>query len=144
MGLQIRPAQRADAPRLAALIGQLAASIGESSPLTEEYVQRYLDWPGCDILVAEEGDQVVGLLSYSLHPNLYHAGQVGLIEEFVVDAAVRHRGVGSALMDRLLQQLVAQGCVEVSVSTLLSNLKAISFYRAHGFQDEALLLERHF
>ena len=37
-----------------------------------------------------------------------------------------------------------QGCAEISPSVMASNAEALRFYRRHGFEDEALLLEHHF
>ena len=96
------------------------------------------------ILLAEQHDQVIGLLSYSLRPDLYHAGQVCLIEELVVEAAQRGQGVGSALLTELLSRLSAAGCVEVALAVMSDNAPAIKLYRQHGLTDEALFLEKHF
>jgi len=120
-----------------------SASVGETSPITEGYVREYLAYPGCGILLAEEDGHAVGLLSYSIRPNLYHAANSALIEELVVRESARNRGVGSALMTELLHRLPSMGCAEVSVSTLPDNEGAKRFYRSHGLVDGAVFLEKH-
>lgn len=148
MGMQVsitvRPAQPGDEPAIVALIRELAEADGQSSPITGEYVRTYLAFPGSSVLLAEEGGQAIGLLSYSVRPGLYHAGSSGLIEELVVHGPDRGRGIGRALMSELVQRLAALGCAEVSVSTLPGNEDAKRFYRSHGLVDEAVLLEKHF
>jgi ribosomal protein S18 acetylase RimI-like enzyme len=139
----IREATLADAVAIASLIQDLAQSMGETSPITPAYVNTYLAFPGCRILLAEEDGQIAGLLSYSIRPNLYHNGDAALIEELIVMSAWRDQGVGSALLEALLARLEASGCVEVSVTTLPDNQGAIRFYRAHGLVDEAVYLEKH-
>jgi len=141
--LQIREAGPDDAPAIVALVQELAATGGWHSPVTEEYARSYVAAPSCGVLLAEEAGRVCGLLSYSMRPNLFHAGDTALVEELVVHRPDRGRGVGHALMDAFLQGMRARGCIEVSVSTMPDNERARAFYRAHGFEDEALFLERH-
>jgi ribosomal protein S18 acetylase RimI-like enzyme len=85
---------------------------------------------------------VIGLLSYSVRPDLYHAGDCCLIEELVVRDGRRGQGAGSALIEELLIRV--KDCAEVGLGVMADNESAIRFYRKHGFGDEALLLERHF
>jgi PhnO protein len=140
----IREATLQDAPVVATLVRELAEAVGESSPITETHVREYLAYPGSHVLLAEEEGRVIGLLSYAVRPNLYHAGSVGLIEELVVTASHRGRGVGGALVSEVVGRLAAAGCAEVSVSTMPGNEGARRFYRSHGFLDEYVYLERHF
>lgn len=140
----IREATPGDAAEIAALVRELAEADGESSAVGAAYVETYLDFPGSAALLAEDQGRAIGLLSYCVRPNLYHAGNTCLIEELVVRAGSRGRGVGGALVSALLERLAALGCAEVSVSTMLDNQRAQAFYRKHGFTDEALYLERHF
>jgi ribosomal protein S18 acetylase RimI-like enzyme len=143
LSVRIRDAEPRDAEVVAALIVELAAGSGERSPVTPAYAEAYLASPTSKALVAEAGGQVVGLLTYSVRPDLYHAAPTGLIEELVVTKSMRGRGVGSALVDELFCRLTALGCAEVSVTTLPDNATAIEFYKARGLTDEAVLLEKH-
>ena len=141
--LRIRQAGPGDEPVIVALVRELAATGNWHTPLTEDFARAYLAAPGCGVLLAEKAGRACGLLSYSVRPNLFHAGDTALVEELVVHRADRGGGVGHALMDAFLQAMRARGCVEVSVSTMPDNERARHFYRAHGFDDEALFLERH-
>ncbi len=142
-GIQIREAGPGDEATVTVLIHELAAASGETSPLTEGYARNYLATPGSHVLLAKNAGRIAGLLSYSVRPNLYHAGPSALIEELVVAEVERGQGVGSALLEHLLALLKAAGCTEVSVTTLPENEGAQRFYRAHGLVDEAVFLEKH-
>lgn len=144
MDLSIRTAQSQDDLAIANLIAELAASTGETTPITAGYVRQYLEFPGSSILVAIVDKQVVGLISYSLRPNLFHAGNSCTIEELIVAQPFRSQGIGGALLEELLRQLSGQDCFEVSVTTMPDNHGAITFYRSHGLTDEAIYLEKHF
>jgi len=140
----VREAYPEDAAAVVRLIRELAAADGETTPITEEYAISYLNAPSTGVLLAEVDGEAVGLISYAVHPNLYHAGYCANIEELVVAAGHRGEGVGGVLLDHLLAHLAAMGCVEVSVSTMPDNEGAQRFYRAHGLVDEAIYLEKHF
>jgi ribosomal protein S18 acetylase RimI-like enzyme len=144
MGTLVREAKNSDAAMIVQLIGELAATGGEHSPITEAYVAKYLASPVSRILLAEVQGQIAGLLSYSLRPDLYHAGDSCLVEELIVSEMFRGQGIGSALLMALMTRLEAAGCAEVSVSTMPDNVQAIHFYQKHGLTDEALFLEKHF
>lgn len=154
MAIAVRTATAADAVQVVTLVKELAAGMGEHSPVTEDYAAAYLGFPGSAALIAEEatggpGEQggagrVVGLLSYSVRPGLFHAADSALIEELVVAESHRGRGVGGTLLEALLAHLKARGCAEVSVTAMPDNEGALRFYRSHGLTDEAVYLEKHF
>lgn len=143
MNILIRPALEKDVPAIISLIAELADTIGETSPLTGEYVLSYLAAPGSTVLVAEDEGRALGLLSYSLRPNLYHANNSCLIEELIVTLSAQGQGIGGMLVDALLDRMNTGSCAEISVTTMPDNLGAQKFYRAHGFIDEAIFLEKH-
>ncbi len=144
MAVNVRQATVEDASQVAALIRELASSMGEATPVTGGYVRAYMAFPGSKILLAEEDARAVGLLSYSVRPGLFHGGDSALIEELVVTESHRGKGVGSALLTALLKQLEEEGCAEVSVSTMPDNAGVLRFYKSHGLVDEAVYLEKHF
>jgi GNAT superfamily N-acetyltransferase len=141
--LSLREATSVDAPSIARLIRTLARAMDVVSPVDEAYVREYIASPGSGILVADDGGQVVGLLGYSLRPSLVHAGRSCVIEELVVDQTTQRQGIGARLVEDLLRRAAGWGCVEVSVSTLAGERGAIEFYKARGFSDDAVLLEKH-
>jgi ribosomal protein S18 acetylase RimI-like enzyme len=143
-GIHIREAILEDASIIVALICEHAATSGKQSPITEAYVATYLSSPPSRILLAEAANRVVGLLSYSTRPDLYHAGPSCLLEELIVAEAMRGQGVGSALMAEFFSRLNSLACAEVCVAAMPTNQRAIKFYQAQGLIEEALFLEKHF
>jgi ribosomal protein S18 acetylase RimI-like enzyme len=145
MSILVRQARPGDEHVIVELIRELARTGGDASPITEGYVREYLAFAPCgsNILLAEQESHAVGLLSYSVRPNLYHAANSALVEELVVRESDRSQGVGSALLSELLDRLPSLGCAEVSVSTMPDNQDAMRFYRSHGLVDQAVFLEKH-
>lgn len=143
MPFHTRDATPADAAAIVALVQELAADEGDTSSLDQAYVNRYLAHPGSGLLLAEEQGRAIGLLGYTIRPDLYHAGPGGFIEILIVHGPRRGQGVGHALLSAFMDRAQRLGCIEVSVTTGLENHAAQRLYRAHGLVDEALLLEKH-
>jgi ribosomal protein S18 acetylase RimI-like enzyme len=141
--IEIRPAKLGDASAIVSLIQELAATSGDVSPITISYVEEYLDSLGSYVLLATDSSGISGLLSYSLRPDLYHAGLCCMVEELVVASGNRGQGNGGALLETVLAQAQAEGWAEVSVGVMPDNVRAQAFYRRHGLVEEAILLERH-
>ncbi len=141
--MHVRQAGPGDEAAVAALIQELGRSVDFPSLVTEDLARQYLEFPGCYALLAEEGGRAVGLLVYSIQPDLFHAANGCMIRELVVEEHARDRGIGSALMAEVLRRAEAAGCVEVSVSALADNEGALRFYRSFGLTDEAVFLEKH-
>jgi GNAT superfamily N-acetyltransferase len=162
MDVTIVTATVADADAVVRMIRELAESGGGTARIDAAYVGRYLGFPGRTVLLAvaagtaestegttaagpaESNDECVGLLAYSLDPNLYHAADGCLIEDLYVVPSWRGRGIGRALVACVLAEAERRGCAEVSVSTDRDNRAALSLYRGMGLVEEYVLLEKHF
>ncbi len=94
---------------------------------TEEKAFRWRD----NILVAKDGERVVGFVGYGLAGGTEGAGEVFalyVLEEY------QKRGVGYALMRRALDELA--GCRVVVLWALKENKKALRFYERVGFHPD--------
>ena len=140
----VRDARIDEAAAVADLIRELAEGEAVESGVDAAQVLAYRDHPGSGVLVAELGGRPVGALTYFVRPGLFHGGSWGYVDELIVTASVRGRGIGDALLRAALQRFRAAGCREAAVSTMLDNDAAVALYRKHGFVDESLQLENHF
>ncbi len=101
---------------------------------------RALETPNLSIYVAEVGSEVVGTTSLLVMPHVtYGCRPTAFIEPMVVAQAHRRRGVGRALMERVLVDAREAGVRKVQ---LLSHKRhagdgAHDFYRGLGFAAEA-------
>lgn len=153
MHVQLREATADDGEAIVAMIEQLARDFAVDTELRLEYVGEYLSFPGCHVLLAEDGESIggaaerrplLGLLSFSLRPNLFHAADGGLIEELFVGPEVRGKGVGAQLVQAAIDTMGAAGCAEAGVATGFDNHAARKLYARCGLVEKSLLLERHF
>ncbi|MBN1537828.1 MAG: GNAT family N-acetyltransferase [Anaerolineales bacterium] len=143
MPLKIRDALPTDAAAVTRLMQALAQSEDYPSPITEAYVPHFLSHPGSGALLAEWEDRIVGLLCYTLVPNLFHAGDSCLIQELVVDSEYRGKSIGRSLMYAIIEIAKQHDCKEISISAMPDNFIAINLYKSVGLTEEAVYLETH-
>jgi threonine dehydratase len=94
MGVAIELARQAD-ERLTAAFARLIPQLSSTSAVPDvEALRRIVEFPGNRLLVARDGDEVVGTLTLVLFP--IPTGLRARIEDVVVDEAARGRGVVTA------------------------------------------------
>jgi ribosomal protein S18 acetylase RimI-like enzyme len=134
---QVREASERDADFIVKMI-EAAAKEGKfhSVPPSREEFHRYsFENPRENyvILIAQEKDEVVGYIDSDVRRG------VGFILGLYVRPASRTKGVGTALMKRMMDHLVANGCHKARLEVFLDNGEAIDFYRHRGFETEGFL-----
>jgi ribosomal protein S18 acetylase RimI-like enzyme len=81
--------------------------------------------------LAVTGDDVVGILTYlPLDDNT--------IEVVTIDALRPHEGIGTVLMDAMLDQAALLGASRLVLTTTNDNIDALRFYQRRGFRLIAL------
>jgi ribosomal protein S18 acetylase RimI-like enzyme len=144
MTVTIRQAVPGDEAAIVRLVREMAEGEAWHSPIDEHYVRHFLASPTSGVLLAGDGADTVGLLSYCMTPGLFHAADSGLIELLIVTATRRGEGIGRSLVDAALHLFLEAGCAEASVSTGDANDPAQHVYREAGLTESSLLLEKHF
>lgn len=131
---EVRFAQPADAPRVAALMAAFRSHIGRDWPADSEIqatVERLLEDPQTEFLLAEEG---VCQLRYRL--SVWTATEDCWLEDLYVTDGARGTGVGRALIEAAFERARARGCARVQLDVDEANTRAIEVYRAAGFGTE--------
>jgi GNAT superfamily N-acetyltransferase len=144
MPVTIRHAGPGDEAAIVHLVKEMAEGEGDVSAVDEHYVRHFLASPVSGALLAHDGGDAVGLLSYAIVPGLFHTADSGLIELLVVTAARRNEGIGRRLVETALRVFLEAGCAEASVSTGAENDAAQSVYLDAGLTEASVLLEKHF
>jgi GNAT superfamily N-acetyltransferase len=91
--------------------------------------------PDADVLLALDGERVVGFASvYLLFPGM-RFGRRCWVEELVVTRAVRSRGVGRRLLDAAAAWGRARGCAEIGLASAAARKDAHRFYRRSGMAE---------
>jgi len=139
---KVRLATEPDLPRIVELLAQLAPDDPDredtSSPLPYDYhlVFREMAAGRQQLFVAESRGKIIGTLVVIIVPNLSHrATPYAIIENVVVDAKHRSKGVGEALIARAVEEARNAGCYKVSLTSNKRRTDAHRFYERQGFEQ---------
>ena len=141
----VRLAEEKDVPRILELYEELSITKSQAEaerrPARHDY-QRVLtairDIPGHDLLVVEEDGQVLGTVVLLVVPNLSHRGcSWALLENLIVDAKQRGRGLGGLLMEHGMARAREAGCYKLVLMSDRRREEAHQFYQHLGFEPSA-------
>lgn len=127
----IRPAQLSDSEQLAPLLEQLGypASVEE----VRRRLARLADVPGVGVLVALDGQEIVGLGSFQIVELLERPAPQCRITALVVRTDHRRRGIGGALLQAIAEVARQRGCFRLELTTHPDRREALPFYTSLGF-----------
>ncbi|NDC45449.1 MAG: GNAT family N-acetyltransferase [Actinobacteria bacterium] len=113
---------------MARLIPQLSSS---NPPPTHAELAAIIANDSCDVLIARDGDSIVGSLTLVVFP--IPTGIRAWIEDVVVDESSRGKGVGEALNTFALQRARERGAKTVDLTSRPSREAANRLYQRLGF-----------
>ena len=128
----IRRATESDAPKIADLLGELGYSVHPSFIL--ERLALLQSRPDACVLVAEQAESVIGVVTVHLFPLFHAAVWIGRITALVVGAHNRRRGIGGLLLDAAEAFAWQHGCTNVEVTSGGSHEPAPQFYESNGYE----------
>ena len=125
-----------DARELARLLHDFNSEFEYPSPGTEVIAARLrVLLAGDETIAILAGTPAVALALVTLRPNVWYAGQVALLDELYVVPHLRGRGIGSAIIDRLMATSRARGVDLIEINVDEGDLDAQRFYERHGFSS---------
>jgi ribosomal protein S18 acetylase RimI-like enzyme len=123
---------------LARLVPQLSRT---SAPPGRSEFDALLAQPGATLLVARDGEAVVGVLMLLVFR--IPTGVKARIEDVVVDEEARGRGVGEALTREAVRLAAEAGALHVELSSHPSREAANRLYLRLGFDQRDTNVYRH-
>jgi|SRR6266850_4627612 len=137
----IRAARRSDTSAIRQLVAGLHGLREHRAPRVwrhgtpDEVLRGLLRNPAVRLLVAEKGGILQGYIAGKFElRRLGRPRRVGYIMEAFVRPDLRRRGVGVALVARLLEWFENRGAEDVTVSFVVGNRAAESFWSRLGFR----------
>ena len=143
MSVTVRKARFDDEEEVLALIPELFAPPGSTPPrydkeTAREAVQRAIAGEKTDILLAEAGGKVVGMLVLYVDILMVRFGLRCWLEDFIVLPDQRSKGVGKALLAEAAKWARARGCTHLQLNSGNGRVDAHRFYKANGMKQESL------
>jgi predicted N-acetyltransferase YhbS len=136
LAITIRPAHPDDSDTIADLLGQLgypAAAADIPGRLAKLAEHRH-----AVVLVAVDGQQVVGVITSHMYPSLHSATPIAYLTSLVVAESHRGRSVGSQLTSRIEQWAKERGAARLSVTSALHRTETHGFYERRGYDRTGL------
>ncbi|MBK5218751.1 MAG: GNAT family N-acetyltransferase [Thermoleophilia bacterium] len=138
----IRGAGPGDVAAAAAAVEALLSELGGGRPprpALEAEARALVDDPSQgQVLVAEAGGEIVGVLAASWLRAIHVPGRYVVVEDLWVEPAWRSAGVGAALIEALAALAREQGAARLEVGLPRESFAAIAkteaFYSANGFE----------
>jgi ribosomal protein S18 acetylase RimI-like enzyme len=104
-----------------------------------ERLSAYLAEPGHLMVLAFDGDLVVGQVAAVIHRHPDKPDELFLDEVGTADAYVR-RGIATAMVERMLEEGRRRGCAECWLGTEPDNVAARALYRKWQPEPEPILM----
>ena len=136
-GITVRPATAADDDAVLDLIEELLEPPGARPPgYTRERARQAFRWavenPNADVLLAVAGDRAVGLASLYLDFPSIRYGWRCWLQDLVVAAPERSRGIGKLLLDAATRWARQRGCTHLELGSGIGRIDAHRFYLREG------------
>ena len=149
--LKIRKATKGDLAAAADLIVRtkrlnnefdpLFAVVGDAKKKAEAYLSSTLDSRDRLLLVAADGDKVVGVLRAEIRERLfYEPSREGFITDFYIMPEQRRRALGHDMLEQASGDLTKMGAQIIVAEVPSQNEIAFKFYTKRGFRS----LVQHF
>jgi ribosomal protein S18 acetylase RimI-like enzyme len=134
MSVNIRLAILEDHHRCAELLNVLAKATSDSHEIFDvKTFESLISNQRGSLLVAVEGEGILGMASISYNLALRYNGEYCQLEELVVDADARGKNVGGLLIEETINLAKKRGCKEFGLYLLESTKHNQSFYEKYGF-----------
>ncbi|WP_329213313.1 GNAT family N-acetyltransferase [Streptomyces sp. NBC_00683] len=138
LAVEISAATVADTKTISVLLGEIEGYYGgDSTPANEAQIRSALfrERPHATVLLARDGDDVLGLASYMFLWPAAGASSSLYLKELYVRESARRRGVARAFMAALNEAAAAAGCSRVEWTADTDNPPALALYEALGVKQ---------
>ncbi len=137
MKQHIEPATLDDLPQLADLLGELFALEPYFTPDRAKQLRGLrliIERPeaGC-IFVVREGKNILGMVNLLYTVSTAEGGPAILMEDFIVQAEHRGRGLGTKLLEHVIEFARGRDMTRITLLTDGNNAGGIRFYHRHDF-----------
>jgi GNAT superfamily N-acetyltransferase len=147
MDVLIRPAKKVDMPSMCLLLSELFSIEADFSPDRQKQatgISLLLNDKSdlSIVLVAEKGEEIVGMCSVQTLISTAQGGPVGLLEDLIVRKDSRGNGIGKRLLSEIFRWCATKNISRLQLLRDLDNESALKFYECNGWAETRLVCMR--
>jgi len=94
------------------------------------------------LIVGETNNQIIGFCSLTIKNNLWQVGNLGHVDELIVDDSVRGKGYGKFLLEKITQIAMENNCKRIELDSAFHRESAHNFYENSGYENRAYLFSK--
>lgn len=146
----VRVAEQRDAACVAGAVRRLLLELGATPAplvrLTSTARAIIADPDAGIVLLAEDGDEVIGVLAASLQEAIHVAGRYAIVQDLWVATARRGQTIGAALIEAFVESASRSGVQVIEVGLPRANFGDLEateeFYLVNGFEPVGARMRR--
>lgn len=93
-------------------------------------------------IVGKINNKIIGFCSLTIKNNLWLAGNLGHIDELVIDVEYRGCGLGKRMIELMTKIAKESKCKRIELDTAFHRKKAHKFYESVGYENRAYLFSK--
>ena len=113
-------------------IHALNQQLDEQKSCTPQHLQGLVESPTAELWVAREGGKIVGMATLTLATRI--SGLSARMDDVVVDASQRGKGVGKSLCEKIIERARTRGARSLHLTSRPSREAANKLYQKLGFR----------
>jgi len=125
----------ADAGAVGALLFDFNTEFESPTPSAAELTARFEHLLARDDVLVVLARPAVAFAYLTLRPTPYGDGPLAQLEELYVRPGLRDRGIGSRVLARAVQEVLARGALEMHINVDEVDVDTRRFYERHGFTN---------
>lgn len=142
MSLKIRNCQLSDFTKVFKLLEQLwFDSILEYDSLRGVF-ENILKTDTQKLVVGIVENKIIGFCSLTIKHNLWQAGNLGHIDELVIDKEFRGKGYGKKMIENITNLAQELKCKRIELDSAFNRTEAHEFYKTLEYEKRAYLFSK--
>ncbi len=129
----IRKAEIQDGDAISKLLNQL--DYPDTDAFIKKKLEKLLSHPDEELLVYEDGGEVIAFISIHFIPQVALEGDFARISYFAVDSSIRSKGIGCELEEYCTELAKERNCDRIEVHCHSRRIDAHRFYTRQGFTE---------
>lgn len=139
MELTIRQAEQKDFDAIFCLLEQLWSYKQLDFSAIQNVYNIALESNTQKLTVSLVDNKIIGFCSLTINNNLWQAGNLGHIDELVIDQVYRRKGFGKNMIDHITEIARKSGCKRIELDSGFHRKEAHQFYESIGYENRAYL-----